>query len=127
MAMKGYEHEELQNCRVMSRDEVRAFDSWAINELGVPGVVLMEKAGRGCTEVIVERLGDCDDAKVSIFCGTGNNGGDGYVIARHLHNAGLEVVVVICGDKDRVKGDARINLNIIEGMDLSIECLSMRS
>lgn len=98
----------------MSRDEVRAFDSWAINELGIPGVVLMENAGRSCAELIVEKLRDVANPKVCIFCGTGNNGGDGYVIARHLLNRDFEVTVVICGSTEKIKGDAKINLDIIE-------------
>jgi NAD(P)H-hydrate epimerase len=109
---------------VMSRDEVRAFDSWAINELGIPGVVLMENAGRSCAELIKENLAGVEEPRVCIFCGTGNNGGDGYVIARHLLNSGFEVTVVICGDRDKIKGDARINLDILEGLGQTIEQLS---
>src|SRR4030042_1622950 len=99
---------------VMSRDEVRAVDWWAINEIGVPGVVLMENAGRSCAELIREKLGGVARPKVVIFCGTGNNGGDGYVIARHLLNSRYEVVVVICGDYEKIGGDAKTNLDIIE-------------
>jgi len=77
----------LRQFVVMSRDEVRAFDRWAINELGIPGVVLMENAGRSCAELIKDKLADVAGPKVCIFCGTGNNGGDGYVIARHLLNS----------------------------------------
>jgi len=106
---------------VMSRDEVRAVDSWAISEVGVPGVVLMENAGRSCAELIREKLGGVARRKVVIFCGTGNNGGDGYVIARHLLNSGGEVVVVICGDYEKIRGDAKINLDIIEKLRHPIE------
>jgi NAD(P)H-hydrate epimerase len=110
---------------VMTRDEVRAFDAFAINELLIPGVVLMENAGRSCAELIKRKLADADAPKVCIFCGTGNNGGDGYVIARHLLNRDFEVVVVVCGDYDRIKGDARINLGILERMGQSIERLNL--
>ena len=109
---------------VMTRDEVRAVDGWAINTLGVPGVVLMENAGRSCAELIKEKLKDITEPKVCIFCGTGNNGGDGYVIARHLINNNIRVTVVVCGDPARVKGDARINLDILERMDQPIEQLN---
>ncbi|MHC4331773.1 MAG: NAD(P)H-hydrate epimerase [Planctomycetota bacterium] len=108
----------------MTRDEVRAIDAWAINELGIPGVVLMENAGRGCAELIKEKLKDIAEPKVCIFCGTGNNGGDGYVIARHLINNGIKVAVVLCGDPDKVKGDAKINLDILERMGQSIDRLN---
>lgn len=110
---------------VMSRAEVRKFDSWAINSLGIPGSVLMENAGRSCAEFIVGRLSGKDNPGVCIFCGTGNNGGDGYVIARHLFNAGVRVQVVICGEMAKIKGDAKINLEIIDGMGLSIEQMAM--
>ncbi len=110
-----------KKCVVMSRDEVRAVDAWAINEVGVPGVVLMENAGRSCAELIREKLAGVTKPKVVIFCGTGNNGGDGYVIARHLLNSGCEVVVVVCGDYDKIKGDARVNLDILERLSQPIE------
>jgi len=106
---------------VMSRDEVRGVDSWAINELGVPGVVLMENAGRSCAELIREKLSGVGRPRVCVFCGTGNNGGDGYVVARHLLNSGFAVVVVICGDYDKIKGDAKMNLDILEKLGRPIE------
>ena len=96
----------------MSRDEVRAFDRWAIEQLGLPGVVLMENAGRGCVEVIVQRLGGTADKTVAILCGTGNNGGDGYVIARHLADRGASVRLAVAGDPARIRGDARTHLDV---------------
>jgi NAD(P)H-hydrate epimerase len=107
----------------MTRDEVRAFDAWAINTLGIPGVVLMENAGRSCAGLVQEKLKDIARPKVCIFCGTGNNGGDGYVIARHLINSGFDVTVAVCGDLDKIKGDAKINLDILERMGRPIERL----
>jgi NAD(P)H-hydrate epimerase len=108
----------------MTRDEVRAFDAWAINTIGIPGVVLMENAGRSCAELVVDKLKDIAGRKVCIFCGTGNNGGDGYVIARHLLNHGIKVTVVVCGDRKKIKGDAKTNLDILEQMGESIELLN---
>ncbi len=116
-----------KNCIVMTRDEVRAFDSWAINTLGIPGVVLMENAGRSCAELIKDKLKDVAGPKVCIFCGTGNNGGDGYVIARHLINSGYKVVVVVCGDRNKIKGDAKLNLDILERLGRRIERLNLRA
>ena len=110
---------------IMSRQEVRAFDRWAINELGVPGVVLMENAGRSCAELIKDKLRAVSWAKVCIFCGTGNNGGDGYVIARHLLNKGIGTVVMIIGDRTKIKGDARINLDILQRLEVRIEQLEI--
>jgi len=113
-----------KKCVVMTRDEVRSFDAWAINSLGIPGVVLMENAGRSCAELIEDKLKDIVEPKVCVFCGTGNNGGDGYVIARHLINCGVRVLVVVCGDRNKIKGDAKINLDILEQMGESIERLN---
>jgi len=121
---------------VMSREQVRTFDAWAINTLGVPGVVLMENAGRSCAELIKEKLKGIAEPKVCIFCGTGNNGGDGYVIARHLLNtrlgvgtsrsrSGFKVTVVICGDRSKIKGDAKLNLDILERLGQPIEQLDI--
>ena len=114
-------------CVVMTRDEVRAFDSFAINTLGVPGVVLMENAGRSCAELIKEELAGASELKICILCGTGNNGGDGYVIARHLLNSGFKVTVVICGDRNKIKGDAKTNLDILERLGQPIEQFNLRN
>jgi hydroxyethylthiazole kinase-like uncharacterized protein yjeF len=111
---------------LMTKEQVRAVDSWAINTIGVQGVVLMENAGRSCAELIKDKLKDIAAPKVCIFCGTGNNGGDGYVIARHLLNSSFEVVVVICGNREKIKGDAKINLDILERLGQPIEQLNLR-
>ncbi|UCD48985.1 MAG: NAD(P)H-hydrate epimerase [Phycisphaerales bacterium] len=116
-----------KTCRIMSRDEVRAVDAWAINEIGVPGVVLMENAGRCCAELITEKLADADGPAVCIFCGMGNNGGDGYVIARHLLNAGFKVRVVLCGRREKVAGDARVNLDGLERLGHAVDLLDPAS
>jgi NAD(P)H-hydrate epimerase len=110
---------------VMTRDEVRTFDSWSINTLGIPGVVLMENAGRSCAELIKEKLSGIGKPEVCMFCGTGNNGGDGFVIARHLLNSGFEVKVVVCGDRNKIKGDAKTNLDILVRMGQHIEQLNI--
>ncbi|MHC4310711.1 MAG: NAD(P)H-hydrate epimerase [Planctomycetota bacterium] len=117
-------YSQNKKCALMTKDQVRAVDSWAIHTLGIPGVVLMENAGRSCAELIKKKLKDITEPKVCIFCGTGNNGGDGYVIARHLLNSGFKVIVVICGDRQKIKGDAKINLDILEKLDQPIEQLN---
>lgn len=75
----------------LSRDEVRGLDRRALEEFGLPGLVLMENAGRGSVELLT-RLNP-DRQPVVVLCGPGNNGGDGFVIARHLDNAGWPVTV----------------------------------
>jgi NAD(P)H-hydrate epimerase len=95
----------------MSRDEVRAVDRRAIEEYGMLGVVLMENAGRGAAELLVE-LGI--DGPVIICAGRGNNGGDGFVVARHLENRGFNVRVLLFCDPKTLRGDAAVNYRIIE-------------
>ena len=110
---------------IMTREQVRSFDLWAINTLKIPGVVLMENAGRSCAEFIKKKLENISQPKVCIFCGTGNNGGDGYVIARHLLNSDFSVTVVICGDRDKINGDAKTNLDILENLDQKIDSINL--
>ncbi|MBI5535489.1 MAG: NAD(P)H-hydrate dehydratase [Deltaproteobacteria bacterium] len=94
--------------RVLSREQIRAFDRVAIDDCKVPGLVLMENAGRGAAEVIWEHLPN-PHARVIVVCGAGNNGGDGFVVARHLDAYGALVTVWFIGDPDRLKGDALAN------------------
>ncbi|MFC1677003.1 NAD(P)H-hydrate epimerase [Planctomycetota bacterium] len=111
----------------MTAKQLRDFDYHAINTLGIPGAVLMENAGRSCAELVLSKLADTLNPKVCIFCGTGNNGGDGYVIARHLLNKAFKVTVVICGNPEKVKDDAKTNLDILKNMNLPIEVLDMNA
>ena len=105
-----------------TREEVRELDRVAIEEYGIPGMVLMENAGRGAAEVAVEMLGDAYGMQVVIFCGRGNNGGDGYVIARHLHNRGARVSLVLACELVQIPGDgdARMNLSITRAMGIPL-------
>lgn len=121
--MKKYSPNE--SCIVMTREQVRAFDRWAINELNIPGMVLMENAGQNCVELIDQKLTNIAKPTVCIFCGTGNNGGDGYVIARGLLNKGYKVTAVLCGDRGKIKGDAKTNLDILEKMGQPIDQLNL--
>ena len=95
---------------VLSRAQMRAFDRHAIEACHVPGVVLMENAGRGAADVASRLLGpSLAGARVVVVCGAGNNGGDGFVVARHLAARGAEVRVLLASPLERVLGDARIN------------------
>lgn len=107
--------------RPLTRQEVREVDRVAIEQYGMPGAVLMENAGRGVAEHIVAALGgSVEGRRVTIACGGGNNGGDGYVIARHLHNAGAEVLILTASDPARLKGEAAIHYGIARRMGLSM-------
>jgi NAD(P)H-hydrate epimerase len=96
--------------RPLTRDEVRDIDRRAIETLGLPGIVLMENAGRGAAELLIE-LGI--DGPVTVVTGKGNNGGDGFVIARHLANHGYNVRVLLFADPNDVTGDAATNYHVL--------------
>jgi len=96
--------------RPLSRAEVREVDRLAVEKYGLTGLVLMENAGRGCVEVLVS-LG-CR-GPVAVACGSGNNAGDGFVIARHLELRGVPVVVHLLGKPDELRGDAAANYAIL--------------
>ncbi len=93
-------------------ERMRAIDRWAIEERGVPSLDLMERAGAGVTRA-VQRL--VPDGPVTVMCGTGNNGGDGLVVARLLRDAGRVVTVVCAGDLAKLSADARANLERLPG------------
>lgn len=98
--------------------QMRELDVLAIEHVGIPGVVLMENAGRAVAEFIHDTLIDPANSHVLILCGAGNNGGDGFVVARHLHNAGIKVTLALAVPPDRLRGDAAVNLRIAERMEL---------
>jgi NAD(P)H-hydrate epimerase len=102
---------------ILTRDQSRDLDRRASDEFGLPGVVLMENAGRGTAELLVA-LGVT--GTVAVCCGTGNNGGDGFVIARHLDNRGVAVRVLLFGRPDDLHGDAAVNYRVIACSNLPI-------
>jgi NAD(P)H-hydrate epimerase len=97
----------------LTREQARQLDRRAIDEVGIPGIVLMENAGRGMADLL-RSLGA--RGPVVICCGKGNNGGDGLVIARHLVNGNVRVHVFLFADPEKLPGDAHINARIIERM-----------
>src|SRR5205823_1983883 len=101
----------------LTRNEVREIDRRAIEEYGVPGVVLMENAGRGAAEVLLS-LGA--SGSVVVCCGKGNNGGDGFVIARHLDNHRVPVHVLLFARPEELAGDAAVNYHVIAKSGLPI-------
>lgn len=101
----------------LSREDVRSVDRRTIEEFGLPGIALMENAGRGVFELlmILKATGP-----VKICAGKGNNGGDGFVIARHLHNAGIPVQIYLLTTPDQLQGDAEINYQVAHRMGIPI-------
>lgn len=96
----------------LTREQVRAVDLRAIRDYALPGIVLMENAGRNAAHLMVG-LASIDPLdrplRVAIACGRGNNGGDGFVIARHLENLGAEVKLLLACDPAAYRGDAAVN------------------
>ena len=102
---------------MLSQEQCRIADRRAIENLGIPAVVLMENAGRSCAETLMA-LGTGDG--VVVCCGPGNNGGDGFVIARHLFNVGVKVSVILFACPEKYSGAAAVNLRIIERLKMRI-------
>ena len=102
---------------VFTRQSAREVDRLAADRYGIPSIVLMENAGLHLAEVALD-LADADPARVLVVCGPGNNGGDGLCAARHLHNAGATVHVVLSGPAEACRGDAGINMNIVRRMGI---------
>ncbi|MFW5875346.1 MAG: NAD(P)H-hydrate dehydratase, partial [Myxococcota bacterium] len=100
---------------LLQREAVRAIDADAIERLGVPSLVLMENAGRGATEALLARFAE-RAGRVVIVGGPGQNGGDGWVVARHLRNRGFDPLAVLVGDESKLKGDARTNWDVLAAM-----------
>ena len=100
---------------MLTRQQSRQFDQFVIEQLNIPGLILMENAGRGCAEVLTQFDSESAGypASVVVLCGPGNNGGDGFVIARHLWNAGCAVQVVMSQPPESYSGDARVMLNAL--------------
>lgn len=106
-----------------TRDQIRELDRAAIEDYGIPGLVLMENAGRACARAAGEMLGGTAGKKVTILCGRGNNGGDGYVVARHLSNWGADVEVLLVAEMADAlarEGEAATNLRIILSMGVPV-------
>jgi NAD(P)H-hydrate epimerase len=104
---------------------MRNIDKKTIEGIGIPGLELMEKAGMGTALVAKEMLGEPEGKEVLIFCGRGNNGGDGFVVGRYLSELGAQVKFFLTAKKGEVKGDAKINLN--KAVDLDLPIFEIRS
>lgn len=103
--------------------QIQELDRWAIDELGIPSIALMENAGRAVAEVVLKKLKSKPKASVVIVCGTGNNGGDGFVVARHLLNKGLNVKIFLLGEDMWLKADAFINYRALINMGINVGSL----
>jgi NAD(P)H-hydrate epimerase len=106
--------------RNLSREEARSVDTRAVEEFGMNSLVLMENAGRGVADVLCA-VGI--DGPVVICCGKGNNGGDGFVTARHLEIRGYDVKVLLLCQLDELSGDAAANYQILEHTETPVQVM----
>ncbi len=106
--------------RIVTAAEMQAMDHKTITEIGIPGRVLMENAGRGATRCFLERIYAAGPGRVGIIAGRGNNGGDGFVIARYLAQRGIDVQVFLLAGRDQVRGDAAANLDLLATLQVPI-------
>jgi NAD(P)H-hydrate epimerase len=104
--------------KILDSNQMRAIDRRASEQFGIPSIVLMENAAVALAQVIEERFPDA--RRVAIFCGTGNNGGDGFALARHLAAGGVETGIFLFGDRSRIEGDALVNLEACDRLGLAI-------
>ncbi|MEM7682033.1 MAG: NAD(P)H-hydrate epimerase [Planctomycetota bacterium] len=111
---------------VLTAGQARALDRLAIDGLGLPGLVLMENAALGAADLIAEALRSergvaVRGARVSVLCGAGNNGGDGYAVARHLHNRGAVVRVCASEPPRDSATDAVVNERVCRSLGIQVE------
>jgi hydroxyethylthiazole kinase-like uncharacterized protein yjeF len=104
--------------RVTTAAEMRQLDRLAIEAYGIPGVVLMENAGAQVARILWQEYPDLRARRVAVLCGRGNNGGDGFVVARYLHRMGVRVQTFLMGQLDDVQGDARVHLEVLRRLGL---------
>jgi len=113
---------DATSATTLTRAQVRRVDECAVHELHFPSIILMENAGRNAAQWINAHLAE-RVRQARIFCGVGNNGGDGLVIARHLFNAGWRVAAYIAGDARRMTPDAETNHIIVRAIGISLSVI----
>src|SRR5919107_2123188 len=106
--------------RVLNTQQMREADRQTIDDIGIPSVVLMENAGRQAVAAMEAAFDDLASSRVAVLCGRGNNGGDGFVVARTLAQRGIEAVVYLLGSVSEVRGDARTNLEILGRVGVTV-------
>ena len=106
--------------RVLNAAQMREADKRTIEEIGIPSLVLMENAGRQAVAAMEAMYGDLLERQVGVLCGRGNNGGDGFVVARTLVQRSVDVSVFLLGRVAEVRGDARTNLEILGRLGVTV-------
>jgi ADP-dependent NAD(P)H-hydrate dehydratase / NAD(P)H-hydrate epimerase len=106
--------------RVMNAAQMREADAYTINEIGLPSIVLMENAGRQVVAAMEGTFEDLASMRVAVIAGRGSNGGDGFVVARTLLQRQVDVAVFLIGQVTEVRGDARLNLEMLGRLGLTL-------
>ena len=106
--------------RVLNTQQMREADRRTIDDIGIPAIVLMENAGRQAVAAMEAAFDDLPTSHVGVLCGRGNNGGDGFVVARTLVQRGVETSVFLLGGVADVRGDARTNLEVLGRIGLTV-------
>jgi NAD(P)H-hydrate epimerase len=106
--------------KFVTAQQMQEIDRVSIEEYGIPSLVLMENAGVKTVQAIEKIIDSLQSQKIVIVAGMGNNGGDGFVIARHLHNRGAKVQLIVIGEKTKIKNDPLVNLNIVEKQEIPV-------
>jgi NAD(P)H-hydrate epimerase len=106
--------------KIVTSEQMRELDRTAIEDRGIPGLTLMENAGRAVADAAVRLTQDRPDRSIAVVCGRGSNGGDGFVAARHLKQMGRPVQVFLAAAADEVSGDARANLDRLTEVGLGV-------
>jgi ADP-dependent NAD(P)H-hydrate dehydratase / NAD(P)H-hydrate epimerase len=99
---------------VVTAKQMQEMDRYTIEKLGIPGRVLMENAGRGAVDFFMEQCSPAPETRVAVVAGRGNNGGDGWVMARYLMEKQIPVTIFLLSARDRVAGDAKANMDLVE-------------
>lgn len=110
--------------KILTASQMREVDRQTTERYGVPSLLLMENAGRSVVEAMHSHYQDLSQFKIAIFCGKGNNGGDGFVAARHLIMRGCRPDVLLFATPADIKGDARVNLEILQKMNFPVRFVS---
>lgn len=102
--------------KILTAKQIRNIDRLSTEQYGIPGILLMENAGMRVVEALEERFEDLEELTIGIICGKGNNGGDGFVVARQLIQKGTFPFIFLLGSEEDVTGDAKTNLNILKSI-----------
>jgi len=110
--------------KAVTANQMKRLDELAITRYGIPSIILMENAGRALSKEVIKRIALLRRSRkglvITIFCGKGNNGGDGIVCARYLFYEGVDTKVYLIGKKSSLRGDPAINLEILEGLGVKV-------